>query len=445
MDESVAWMGKWIGMHKKWLRNGALFLCAAAVLFYGICYMLTFKAAELFNETVRERQLFPGTVTVSRISADFLGHVSFENLRWVNADGVLLADIPAGGFDVKPWDIVTGHIGTMTVTRIEVDEGYLHLFFDDRMQVRYLKPRRADQKDPTRPIRLTGTEGNRRFHCVVVFKNGTIEAESPDRHFKMEHVNLNLNADTAKKLAIDLSTGPFSGTIGAEGLRMGGTVDLTGRVPVYDMFLSVKDLRPSTLGVGVDIDNPANAEARIRGELPRPVIDGKLSLDQLDLPGIQFTDVAGNFHYEDGKLDAPDVTAHAFGGDVAASGKFDLDNASYEAVIHGDNLKGGIAARDLGLRCDVTLDLTMRKAGREEEQEIDGKFSSGNGRYHILPFKGISGTFDRRDGVLSFHDVVISLAMGDVTTDAFRIVDGKVEIGPVYLRDALSGHTERVR
>lgn len=407
--------------------------------------MLTFKAAELFNETIRARQLFPGTVTVSRLSADFLGHVSFENLRWVNEDGVLLADIPTGSFDVRPWDIVTGHIGTMTVTRIEVDGGYVHLFFNDRMQLRYIKPGRAQRELLDGPIRLTGADGNRKFHCTVVFRNGTIESESPGRHFRMEHVNLNLKADTARKLDIDLSAGPFAGTIGAEGLRMGGTVDLAGQVPVYDLFLSVKALRPSTLDVGVDIDNPASAEARIQGELPRPVIDGRLSMDQLDLPGIQFTSVAGDFHYEDGKLEAPDVTAHAFGGDVAASGKFDLDNTSYEAVIHGEQLKGSLAAHDIGLRCDVTLDLTMRKAGRDKDQEINGTFSAGKGRYHILPFNGISGRFERKDGVLNFHDVIISLAMGDVITDAFRIVNGKVEIGPVYLRDALSGNTERVR
>ena len=32
-----------------------------------------------------------------------------------------------------------------------------------------------------------------------------------------------------------------------------------------------------------------------------------------------------------------------------------------------------------------------------------------------------------------FKDVVISMAMGDVTTDAFSIVNGKVHLGPIYL------------
>lgn len=428
-----------------WLKWAALMAMAAAVLFYGVCYALTFKAADIFNKTVRERQLFPGTVTVERLGADVLGRVSFEKLRWVSEDGVVLADIPAGRFSVKPWDIVTGHIGTMTAKSIEIDHGYVHLFFDDRMHLRYLKPKRGERKDPTRPLQITGVDGNRKFDCVVTVNDSVIEAESPSRHFKMEHVNLKLKADTGKKLDIDLSAGPFAGTVGAKGLRIGGTVNLVEKEPVYDLFLSVKDLRPSTLGVGVDIEDPASAEARIAGTLPRPVIDGKLSLKDLNLPGIQFTDVAGDFHYEDGKLTAPEVTAHAFGGDVTAAGTFDLDRKSYETVIHGEHLRGSIAAHDIGLRCEVMLDLAMRKVGEAADQEIDGRFSSGEGRYHVLPFKRISGTFDRRDGVLSFHDVVISLAMGDVTTDAFQIVDGKVQLGPIYLHDALSGDVSRLR
>lgn len=440
MKRILHWLGNW----RRWLWRTLVILLLGAILFYGICYMLTFQAATIFNRVAAERQLFPGTVTVERLSADFLGGVSFENLCWVSEEGVLLADIPEGRFAVKPWDIVTGHIGTMTVKSLEINRGYVHLFFDDHMHLRYIKPRRGET-GPDAPIRITGASGNRRFDCEVVVNDSVIEAESPDRHFKMEHVNLKLRANTVKRLDLDLSAGPFSGTVGAGAIRMGGNVDLSSSEPVYDLFLAVKDLRPKTLGVGVDIDDPVSAEARIAGKLPRPLIDGTLAMKELHLPGLVFSDVAGRFHYEDGKLDAPRVTAHAFGGDVKASGQFDLDGKSYEAVIHGEGLHGGMAAHDIGLRCEVTLDLSMKKAGPYAEQELSGRFVSGEGRYHVLPFKKISGTFDRRDGILSFHDVVISLSMGDITTDALQIAHGKVRLGPLYLRDAVSGEKEQLR
>lgn len=134
-----------------------------------------------------------------------------------------------------------------------------------------------------------------------------------------------------------------------------------------------------------------------------------------------------------GKLDAKDVTASIFGGSVEASGHFDLDGKSYQADLKGQRLKGGVAAHDLFLRCSVTLDLHMGEDKKLGTKEIYGTFYSGPGRYHILSFKKISGSFEQDGKTLLFKDVVISMAMGDVTTDAFSIVNGKVHLGPIYL------------
>ena len=47
---------------------GAITLIAAVVL-YGLCFYMSYKAADIFNQVVAERQLFPGTVTVERLTA----------------------------------------------------------------------------------------------------------------------------------------------------------------------------------------------------------------------------------------------------------------------------------------------------------------------------------------------------------------------------------------
>lgn len=56
---------------------GAITLIAAAVL-YGLCFYMSYKAADIFNQVVTKRQLFPGTVTVERLTATPGGTVSFE-------------------------------------------------------------------------------------------------------------------------------------------------------------------------------------------------------------------------------------------------------------------------------------------------------------------------------------------------------------------------------
>lgn len=58
---------------------GAITLIAAVVL-YGLCFYMSYKAADIFNQVVAERQLFPGTVTVERLTATPGGTVSFEGL-----------------------------------------------------------------------------------------------------------------------------------------------------------------------------------------------------------------------------------------------------------------------------------------------------------------------------------------------------------------------------
>lgn len=78
-----------------------IMLSIAGCLIIGFWYFLTSQAASIFNYTVNHRQLFPGTITVSRLSANMLGQVSFENLEWRDTSGRRLATIPEGQFRVS--------------------------------------------------------------------------------------------------------------------------------------------------------------------------------------------------------------------------------------------------------------------------------------------------------------------------------------------------------
>jgi hypothetical protein len=53
----------------------------------------------------------------------------------------------------------------------------------------------------------------------------------------------------------------------------------------------------------------------------------------------------------------------------------------------------------------------------------------------MVPFKSLAGKFEQEGygGKLEFRDVVISLAAGEVVTDAFSIEKGKLTLGPIYL------------
>lgn len=434
----------WCKEHRRWSFKILLITVACLIGFYGICVALSYKAADIFNTVVAERELFPGTVTVDRLSATPLGEVTFEGLIWKNKDDVLLASIPEGSFKVRLWDVVAQRIGTTTVTELNIEEGsYVHLFLNDNMELQNIKeesktPKKKEEKPKntnknSKIIQITGLTGNKKFICKVNIHDGKIEAESPSRHFIINKVNLRSDINTGAKSKIDLTAGHFDGTIDADALSIGGTLDFSKPVPEYDMYLAIKDCNPKSLDVGVDIDDEASVYSNIRGNLPKPVIDGTLTMDKLDITALSFTNLKGYFHYEDGKLNAQEVTATVFGGTVEASGNFDLDEKSYQADLKGTDLKGGVAAHDMFLKCKVDLDLHMKENKKQGTKEIYGSFYSGPGRYHILPFNKISGSFEQNGKTLLFKDVVISLAMGDITTDAFSIINGKVHLGPIYV------------
>ena len=430
----------WCKQHRRLAVRLLILTTIFVVAFYGMCVFLSYKAAEIFNKTVAERELFPGTVTVERLSATPLGQVSFEELKWKDENGNLMVDIPDGSFRVNPWDVVWRRIGTTTVTDLTIDQAYIHLVFNEDMELQNVKKllnkNDTGKKDKTKKdktLQITGLKGNKKFICHVTINDSTIEAEAPGRHFTINQVNLKSDINTGGMTKFDLSAGQFTGTVDAEGLTLGGSINFAKDIPEYDLALVIKNCNPKSLDVGLDIDDKASAYADITGSLPRPVIEGTLTMDKLDITALNFTNLKGKFHYEGGKLDAKDVTASIFGGSVEASGHFDLDGKSYQADLKGQRLKGGVAAHDLFLRCSVTLDLHMGEDKKLGTKEIYGTFYSGPGRYHILSFKKISGSFEQDGKTLLFKDVLISMAMGDVTTDAFSIVNGKVHLGPIYL------------
>lgn len=426
---------EWIQVHQKGIKRGFCGILIVSMLFLGVCVALSYKAADIFNHVVAEREVFHGTVTVEQLSASPWGTVSFKNLVWLDEDGTLLAKIPEGSFHVKIWDVVSRHIGTQTVTNVSIDKAYVHLFFDDNMELRHMKGLSDEDevKRENKGITLTGLHSSRPFDCQIHVSNSMIEADSPQRHFTINNVTLRLDLHTRGLTKMELSAGPFSGVMDADRMQLGGTLDFTKNIPQYDMYLKIKDCKPQLLGVGFDVDDTASAYAKITGDLPHPVIDGRVSMDQMNITALRFTDVKGIFHYEDGHVSATQVTANVFGGTVNAVGSFDLNEKSYYADIYGENLHGSKAAHDNLLRCKVRLNLHMSENKTAAARDVHGSFSSSPGQYHFVPFNRISGQFRKVGNTLIFEHVVISMAMGDVTTDAFRIVNGNVQLGTIYL------------
>jgi len=446
----VSIINKFIHQHKRWLKVGCMLLVAVPVIVYGLLLFLSYRAAGIFNYVAEHRQLFPGTVTVERISATPWGQVSFENLVWKDPEGVLLAEIPSGEFQIKPWDVLLRRVGSRSVTSVRMEGAYLHLIFNEHMELTGFRPPgepKQEQKKKKEPgFSMVGLKGERTFKCQVEFRGGTIEAEapgntkkSPRRHFVIGHTDLVGKINTRGKTHLNLSGGQFSGTVEAGAFYLSGELDFAPEVPTYDFFIKLADCNPESLDVGMKLKDVATVEGRLTGELPKPVFDGKITFKELNLPALKFTEVTGGCHYEEGRFTAHEVGAKIFGGTVEAKGYFDLEEKAWGLILQGQNIRAGKAVRNAALKCRVTLNLQMEESRLRNTKLIRGDFQSGPGSYHLVPFNGLSGKFEQvgsgKDKKITFRDAVISLATGDVTTDAFSIENGKLNLGPIYLRE----------
>ena len=83
----------------------------------------------------------------------------------------------------------------------------------------------------------------------------------------------------------------------------------------------------------------------------------------------------------------------------------------------------------------IIREIYMEENKLKKIKSTSGDFRSGAGSYYLVPFNSLSGKF-RQEGYtrkILFSDVVISLATGDVVTDAFSVERGKLALGPIYL------------
>ncbi len=422
--------------------------------FYLICYLASLQAAEIFNVIADRQHVFQGKVTVEQLSANIFGRVTFANLVWTNPDGKKIASIPEGYIWVRPWDVVTRNFTTTTIKKVELNDAVINLDFNKDMTIKNVDrtkrkvktnakgQRRAVSKEQWETSKIIG---RKEFDMKMILNDCVVNAIYEHRNFAMKKVNADIYLNTKDLLNMNFSSGEFEGTIEAKGLNIQGTVDLKKERPVCSLSLNIDACNPASLGTGIDVHEPVTTEAQITGELPDVVIDGTMHMNRLIIPALDFTKVVGFYRYENGVIKASKITANVYGGTVNASGSFNLDTKGYDIDIVGKDLQAMIAAKDPKIKCSVDMNVKIRSDGVPKHTLTYGDFKSGSGSYMLVPFQSISGKFRNLNKVLSFYNVVITTQFGNVTSEAFKIVDGKLKLNTIYLEDPHKGTRQKLR
>lgn len=455
---------------KKCLKRLGLALLVICLIILIALEIISRGAAQIFNYAMANQDMLRGTITVERLISDITGHVYFTGLEWKDREGNPILEIPSGDFRVNVWDVLTRDFKSTTIRELTVNQPSVSVHLSDDMKVDFVRPSpdmdrlKKESEDWREKVNLATLDARERravgqwrreHHQQKVQRDwhnfnaagkhlklrlnvhdGGVEVFYRERHYVMSHVQMAVDLDTAKQMSLDMSIDGFGGTMIGDAIALNGTVDFTkAPEPACNMALVLYQVDPSSLGFGMNIHDKMTLSTYFTGPVSHPIGTGKVEMDELHIPGLDFANVEGKVYYENSLLQFTDVTADVYKGKLTARGDYDLDTRFYNLYGHGEAMQTEAALPKSGLHTRVDLDLEIHSEGSAKSTVSSGSFVSGPGRYRLLPFDSLSGKVTDAGGDLHFYDAVINLPGFTVSTDAFHIQHGKLSLNPIKLTD----------
>ena len=444
------------------------------LILFATLKIFSMGATEIFNQAMQEQNVLKGKITVQKIQANIFGEITFDDLLWQDDRGGTILEIPEGSFKVKIFDVLTGNFKSTTIEKLDLNGANISINLDENMNVDFIR-HSPDFKNVTQDMkkdsdsweekvsRVNKTEdelkeigehrralqrskiekgwknfnieGNK-INLYLTLNNCQIEIFYRERHYLLRGVQFESKVNTDNEMTLRINTGTFGGTMIGRGMSINGDIDFKPEIPQCNLLILLQEVDPSSMGFGLNIHDEMTLSARFTGPINQPVGKGNVKLKELNLPGISFTNVEGDIHYEDATLNFTDVTADVYDGKLKAHGDYNIDTRYYNIYGHGEGLKAYTALPDASIHCDVILNLTIQSKGNAKETITFGDFLSGKGRYKILTFESLSGKFQTEYGKISFYDVELDMTSGyKIKTDALSIEDKKLKFSPITITD----------
>ena len=448
---------KYKQLYKKGLKGIAAFLAIGATVFFVLATIASRGMGVIFNEVMARQTMMRGTVTVESLSATPWGTLSFTDLVWTDPDGRKLVTVPSGKIRVNMWDVVTHNFKASAINGIELDDAVIVVDLDENNRIDFVPPS-PDVKKPLNEVaprpkvpRKTTQERQeelgkrvRNFNwegqhldLTIKLRNNQLEIFDRNRHYVMKDVNARIVLDSNRAIHIDMETGKFGGTAIGDGLVLKGRVDLKDvlkhRMPQLDLQFDVKGVDPSSLGFGENIHDAMTLLTKVTGDFNRPFAKGRVTMPILRIPALTFDNVVGDVTYQDGILNFSNVNANVFNGKLEAKGVYNLDTRAYTITGIAKDLDSSVALKTPEFLVPVSANLNFKSEGMPRDMEVWGNFWSGEGHYMLIPIKNITGNFHNKGRHLSFSDVKVNTNITTISTDALRIDNGQLTMGPLNI------------
>ena len=448
---------KYKQLYKKGLKGIAAFLAIGAIVFFVLATIASRGMGVIFNEVMARQTMMRGTVTVESLSATPWGTLSFTDLVWTDPDGRRLITVPDGKIRVNMWDVVTHNFKASAINGIELNDAVIVVDLDENNRLDFV-PSSPDIKKPLNEVELrpklpkkTTQERQeelgkkvRNFNwqgqhldLKIRLRNSQLEVFNRNRHYVMKEVNARIDLDSNRAVHIDMETGKFGGTAIGDGLVLKGRVDLKDvlkhRMPHLDLQFDVKGVDPSSLGFGENIHDAMTLLTKVTGDFNRPFAKGRVTMPILRIPALTFDNVVGDVTYQDGILNFSNVNANVFNGKLEAKGVYNLDTRAYTITGVAKDLDSSVALKTPEFLVPVSANLNFKSEGMPRDMEVWGNFWSGDGHYMLIPIQSITGNFHNKGRHLSFSDVKVNTKITTISTNALRIDDGQLTMGPLNI------------
>ena len=448
---------KYKQLYKKGLKGIAAFLAIGAIVFFVLATIASRGMGVIFNEVMARQTMLRGTVTVESLSATPWGTLSFTDLVWTDPDGRRLVTVPDGKIRVNMWDVVTHNFKASAINGIELNDAVIVVDLDENNRIDFVppsldikKPLNEVEPRPKLPKKTTQERqeelGNkvRNFNwqgqhldLKIRLRNSQLEVFNRNRHYVMKDVNARIDLDSNRAVHIDMETGKFGGTAIGNGLVLKGRVDLKDvlkhRMPQLDLQFDVKGVDPSSLGFGENIHDAMTLLTKVTGDFNRPFAKGRVTMPILRIPALTFDNVLGDVTYQDGILKFSNVNANVFNGKLEAKGVYNLDTRAYTITGVAKDLDSSVALKTPEFLVPVSANLNFKSEGMPRDMEVWGNFWSGDGHYMLIPIQSITGNFHNKGRHLSFSDVKVNTKITTISTNALRIDDGQLTMGPLNI------------
>ena len=452
-----SYWSKYIQLYKRGILGIIAFIGITVIIISILATVASRGMGVIFNEVIARQTMMKGTITVASLTATPWGTISFEDLQWNDEEGHQLMSVPSGKIRVNMWDVITRNFKASAIRGIELNDAVIVVDLDDDNRVDFVpaspdinKPLTEVAQWPKAPKKTTlerqeelGKKvrnfnwNGQHIDAIVKLSNCQLEIFQKNRHYVMNDVNARFDIDTKRAIRVDMKTGKFGGTAIGDGLTLEGRIDLKDvlkhRMPTLNMNLNIYGVDPASLGFGDSIHDKMTLLTRVNGDFNRPFASGRVTMPILKIPALTFENVVGDVMYQDGILKFQDVYANVFGGKLKAEGIYNLDTRAYELTGVATDVDSSIALKTPDFAVPVSANLNFSSNGQPKDMVVWGDFTSGAGRYILIPIQSITGRFHNQGRHLSFADVKVHTSISTISTNALHIDNGELTLGPLNI------------